>query len=626
MPRVSLLLFTIALALGGVSTTASSAIAAPAPTTAITAPTASAAAKRGTLKVVVTGLPKGERSSVRVQIPGAKERRLSATKRTTKLRLRPGALTVRAYPVKLQRRHGKVRRGSRTSPTAARQSVTVTAAGTTTVTVDYATVVNAAARRLRSVPLQVIGAPEQPQAIVVSTNGFTKGDVVIADPSPALPSGLRSKVVGVSRSGARTTLTLTPAQITDVLPKFVVDESALLKAAGSRAQRLEQDGSISLDFRKVFNCSVPLSAAFWEQLKLPGGGLRMVPDVSVDLSPWAKKEQRHVRLALTTFTDLGFGVGFIPKGASCGASVPIEVETNVGGFPVVFSLKVGLELGTGDHGFGFFVSVRPQLRQGFEWRDGKGTRVFGELSLTHQIDAGNSLRLSLPKIEAAMGLGTRDANIALGPTMSLDFSVDSERDPTCRIDWVEDQVARRKVTVGPVGIELPSQDPKVTNKHQSNCVPFAGPAKPQAWAFDPNGLGPVRIGMTRQQVEAAAGKKLVRMRDVPSNPCWQLEGAGEGAPTFAIDGPTLTSIQGGYGTAAGTDGNATIKGFKIGDTIARGIELHGPELVDTGYRIGQAAAAKITDPSTGNQLGVYTGGDETANAFVAGGLRESYCS
>jgi hypothetical protein len=505
------------------------------------------------------------------------------------------------------------------------------------VVVDYGTIVNGRTRTPKRTVLGIGGPADAPTSIdLPRSTTLRHGELLVLPPGPTTPDGVRGRVLGVQKLPDRLRFGLDPLELVEALPRFSLGDDTILRQTGTAAAlataRAKPADTASLDFRKVFTCSVPLDLS---EFLLPTGTPRVSPDISVDVAPWSAK--KHVRLAVNLITDLGLGSTFLPPDVSCGASLPLELEANVAGFPVVFAISFGIEVGTGANGLGFNVGVRQTTRLGFEWRDGR-YRNLSTVSITPKVSAGASLRLSLPKISTSVGLGNRTASISLGADKSLDFSIDPQREKTCRIDWVEDAEAAQEYRVGPVTVRRPQGEQRVTNKLNGNCVPHLPvtptptpePApQPQPWTFDTGGYGPVRIGARKSDVERLVGKRLET--DAGGlRVCWWPAGQMRTSPTYVIDPDTdrVTAIT-FYDGRPGATGPATSTGLKIGDPLARALSLYGSAARDTGNRVSQGPSVIVKDPASSSELGIHVGGnekDDLVGGFAVGQLSEEYCA
>lgn len=154
--------------------------------------------------------------------------------------------------------------------------------------------------------------------------------------------------------------------------------------------------------------------------------------------------------------------------------------------------------------------------------------------------------------------------------------------------------------------------------------------QPQPWTFDTGGYGPVRIGMTKADVERLVGKRL---QTDPNGlrVCWNPTGESPfTSPTYVIspDSDRVTAIT-FYNGNRGATGPATSTGLKLGDPIARALALYGPAARDTGNRVAQGPSVIVKDPASSSELGIHVGGserDDLVGGFAVGELSEEYCS
>lgn len=127
----------------------------------------------------------------------------------------------------------------------------------------------------------------------------------------------------------------------------------------------------------------------------------------------------------------------------------------------------------------------------------------------------------------------------------------------------------------------------------------ASPAEPGAAAADQLtalGFGPLRVGMTRAEVEAALGPdanpEAVGGPDPASCDMFRPERAPEGLLVMVENG-VLTSVWISRNTAVGTD-----RGLSIGDTAAEVKRVYGSAAVVEPHKYVEAPAEYITVWST----------------------------
>lgn len=146
------------------------------------------------------------------------------------------------------------------------------------------------------------------------------------------------------------------------------------------------------------------------------------------------------------------------------------------------------------------------------------------------------------------------------------------------------------------------------------------------WTFDPDGYGPIRIGMTRQDAERLLGKSLTTSG---LGVCWSPEGESRPTSPFYVIGfdDIITSIV-YYNGLPGAEGPSTSAGLRMQDPLTRAFALYGDRITDTGNRVSQFIAARVTSPGSSNVLGIQIHGadDETVAGFVAGTVSEEYCA
>jgi hypothetical protein len=104
-----------------------------------------------------------------------------------------------------------------------------------------------------------------------------------------------------------------------------------------------------------------------------------------------------------------------------------------------------------------------------------------------------------------------------------------------------------------------------------SAAPAAAPAQSPAWRLTPDGYGPVRIGMTRDQVSAALSIRLEGEAVEDANVCIEM-GAAEGHPDlfFMFENGRLSRISLGERSRI-----TTPRGIGIGATAAEVRRAYG---------------------------------------------------
>lgn len=190
-----------------------------------------ARAKRATLVLKVSGLPRGTRPAGRVAGHGVR-RRVRSGKLTLR-HLRPGKYTVTLRRVRVARRWRSVRKGATVLPRSRRVTVKVGSGRKVTKRVAYGTIANPGVRRAPSGLLAVIGDPGSPSGLVYrNRRGLPRrGAILLAAPSAKLPRGLVARVTSSKSKRGKRTLRLRAVSVTTAVPAFSFSGSRRLKVA-----------------------------------------------------------------------------------------------------------------------------------------------------------------------------------------------------------------------------------------------------------------------------------------------------------------------------------------------------------------------------------------------------------
>lgn len=124
----------------------------------------------------------------------------------------------------------------------------------------------------------------------------------------------------------------------------------------------------------------------------------------------------------------------------------------------------------------------------------------------------------------------------------------------------------------------------------TGCVSARAPVgAAAALALTPDGLGPVRIGMSKAEVEAALGRRFAPAPDgdIGMEGC-ELYALEEAGPTYMFEAGRLTRI-----SVDGPGAPRTQAGAGVGDAEARVLALH-PEAIRTPHTYADPPAAYLT--------------------------------
>lgn len=178
----------------------------------------------GTLVLQLTGLPPGERGAFTVSGPGGFHRTLVTARPVTRLKVKTGTYRVRVARVELRRSHRSVRRGAVASPVRRKLRVKVRAKRVAKLRIRYGTIVNPGVRNVSGRVAAVLGNPRSPSAVVLGPGAsVSRGSILSARPSQALPQGLLARVTAVAKRGRGTLAVLRPASIYEVAPNMSFD-------------------------------------------------------------------------------------------------------------------------------------------------------------------------------------------------------------------------------------------------------------------------------------------------------------------------------------------------------------------------------------------------------------------
>jgi alpha-tubulin suppressor-like RCC1 family protein len=173
---------------------------------------------RGTLIVVVTGLPSGTAARGTITGPGGLHRRFSSIGSFRLQGAQPGHYEIGLARVTITKPDGIIRAGAIATPTAAHTTLQIKAAKTTRERLVYGTIVNPNVSKLSATPTRVIGEPDHPTGLVLKGRAPRVGSYLTSGSTTTLPVGLVAKVTAVKVKGTVVTLSLTPAAISEVAP------------------------------------------------------------------------------------------------------------------------------------------------------------------------------------------------------------------------------------------------------------------------------------------------------------------------------------------------------------------------------------------------------------------------
>ena len=246
--------------------------------------TAGAATSAGALNVRISELPAGV--SARVTVSDG--RQMFPVAGTTTLRVRPGR-----YGIVVRFARGS--HGLRYFPTVSSQRVLVRSARTTTVLVDYATIVPASTHTPPAAAIiGLSGRAGGSQTLTVrrvTGNGYRVGDVIVAGASRPAPDGLIVRVARVIKRARRTIVFgVQPATLAQALPRTLIDANVPAAAAAA---------TLELGCGNSATATISASLSVSVHARLETGGRRPhLTAASFQLSPTGK-----TGVAVTTAAD-----------------------------------------------------------------------------------------------------------------------------------------------------------------------------------------------------------------------------------------------------------------------------------------------------------------------------------
>ncbi len=389
--------------------------------------------ERGTLKIAVTGLQRGEHPSLKVRGPRGFHRTVRARGRAVTLKnLRVGTYRVAAKPATLKG-SGRIPGGSRDYPSVSKASVRVHAGRRAHVKVRYGNIVSPTVRTSTPAPQSFTGDATNPTTLALPGGTKVKvGQIIYYPPSARFPLGVFSKVTAVSSQGGTVVVSLTPAALSDAFPEINVSVVLPINAPGSAADRalrfpVAHAASLSFDFvHGPFSC---------------GSGLSTPPTLSlpVSLSP-SLDAQLHKPLggSLSARFVIGFSGSagiqlFVPEDTGCDVEFPGAGPFPIGvipigpiEIPVTASLKPSASLRTQGE-LKVDAGVNLTTHAGFTYSGGSFSRVFDASPSGHATAEfpGGSFKIG-PELEIAAGLAeSLDANVSVGLFHAIQGSASS---------------------------------------------------------------------------------------------------------------------------------------------------------------------------------------------------------
>jgi probable HAF family extracellular repeat protein len=177
---------------------------------------------QGSLSVTIMGLPGGAIASVTVTGPNSYSTQLTSSQT---LQVTVGAYTVTGNQVGVG--------SSNYFPSLAFQAVTVSSLNTTSVTVDYSTIIPNTTKVLDSAGMSSLTVSPDGSTITLSTSSpvatsLAAGNVLASVPTSAAPNGLLVKILSVSTSGQTVTASVQQATLEDAIQQATFNFSETL--------------------------------------------------------------------------------------------------------------------------------------------------------------------------------------------------------------------------------------------------------------------------------------------------------------------------------------------------------------------------------------------------------------
>lgn len=205
---------------------------------------------KGSVTIVVKGLPKHTRSNVIMVGPRGRSqkplrRELDVLEKKTLKRLPIGRYKLIVKKATVKRDFQTTRAGATVLPIHRMTNVKVRSGKRAKAVVVYGTIVNPGLKRITGSPLTVTGNPAHPTAIVLPGRiRFPKNAILAMPPSSVAPYGVLSHVVSRHLLANRTKVRVRPATIYEALPNAVFASPLKLTPTSSSESRKAVSGDI----------------------------------------------------------------------------------------------------------------------------------------------------------------------------------------------------------------------------------------------------------------------------------------------------------------------------------------------------------------------------------------------
>jgi hypothetical protein len=300
----------------------------------------------GTLKIVISGLPKATNASVTVREPNGHLLGLKASKTITGAPAGSWVITARSVDVK--------EKAATYYPNVTTTHVTLKSKAVGTVTVKYLSAVSNKTLVASKGAVQSASTTNGTETVTVSDPGQTvnPGDTLTAGASSATPDGLLLHVATVTRSDGVDSVTGTPASLTDIGPQANINvvtgplgtPGSNTQAEGANVDSVSHAGESSLS--DPLSCSGSTSGSV-------GGTVSFTPSINFALA-WGGllKPSTFTASASMSGTEQATLRAEIDAGASCtfDQSVPPEpivlaiIDVQVGPAPIIITPELDFEL------------------------------------------------------------------------------------------------------------------------------------------------------------------------------------------------------------------------------------------------------------------------------------------
>jgi hypothetical protein len=390
------------------------------------APAVAATGRSGSITVVTTGLPTGQRASILVTGPRFHRRIIP----DTSLRgLRPGVFVFAVSPVVIVKPSGPIVAGATAYPAKRRLAVRVRIRRTTRLVVNYVGIVNPSVKPLRSPILGVIGSANNPSGLVLSgrVSAPRVGTILTSGPTAMLPYGVISKVTASARQRGWRIVSLRAVPVTEAVPQLTFAGSLSLTPAHSAGQL--GVGATSTSYPSAHlssSCKGPSLANF-------SAHLDSVELRRAFLGAWPP--QLELTLAVRTTESLGVSAAAV--GINCDWTIkeigPFQRAIPVGPLlvPVYATLPVNvglhingsLKIGT----FNIASTSVANVAAGFDFNEASLTEQGSNVWLTGAPSVSGSAKLS-----ASIGL-----QAGIGVAKTANAHVEADFGP--ELDWTSGQ-------------------------------------------------------------------------------------------------------------------------------------------------------------------------------------------